>query len=144
MTGRRCLTSVRNVAHVPGTIRLISLRLTQSRRPTSEMTTDGSPPRTADPRKAAREARERRRAVLVIGVGMLVGAAAGIGSSVLLVRSSDRTVPSGSVVAAAIAIAAGAAWGAARTLRGEKIVSACAAGLVTALVVSVWWLSGGD
>jgi hypothetical protein len=29
MTGRRCLTSVRNVSHVPGTIRLRSIRLTQ-------------------------------------------------------------------------------------------------------------------
>src|SRR6266511_2783746 len=50
MTGRRCLTSVRNVSHVPGTIRLRSIRLTHRHLWTNRHTsvTPGSDPSFRD------------------------------------------------------------------------------------------------
>jgi alpha-galactosidase/6-phospho-beta-glucosidase family protein len=92
----------------------------------------------------APEAARRAREVVVVGASMLVGGLAGVGGSIVVVRSSERTAPSGWVFAAAVGTAMVVAWLLARMFRGEKAVGACAAGVVTALAMFLWSYSGGE
>jgi hypothetical protein len=81
---------------------------------------------------------------VVVGVGMVFGVVVGLCVAVAFVKFGDRTRPSTGAAAAAVGVAMLVAWLLARILRGERAVSACAAGGVTALAMLLWSDSGGE
>jgi hypothetical protein len=64
--------------------------------------------------------------------------------AVAYVKFGARTKPSAGIAAAAVGVAMVVAWLVTRILRGERAVSACAAGGVTALMMLLWSTSGGE
>lgn len=92
-------------------------------------------------RSLAPEANRRGRDLAIIGVSTIIGATTGVGASIVVALAVEELNSRPLALAAGVLLAATVAWGLARVLRGEAVVSACAAGGVTAFAVLMWLLS---
>jgi len=89
-----------------------------------------------------REIRQRARDLFIVGGASLVASTAGSAAFLGLASATDVVGDHPTAVSwVAITLAVALAWLLAKALRGQAIVSACAAGVVTGLILLVWFES---